>query len=106
MNETKQALEAVVALVHEVSDGDYLSRLANGQIIASKCATFVLYHGPQLAQALEDARRLDALERDVAIDGPLILHNGEGISPRRGLGLSNTNRTLRQAIDALTGDEA
>lgn len=52
---------------------------------------------------IEDARdsaRLDALEADIAAHGPIVLHNGEVCAAaRRGLGLSNTGRTLRQALD-------
>lgn len=50
--------------------------------------------------AERDSRRLDALEIEVAEGGPIVLHNGEGTA-HRGLGMANTGRTLRQAIDAL-----
>lgn len=56
----------------------------------------------------EDARRLDALESLVAAqpDRALLLHHGmrlRGAESHAGLGLSNTNRTLRQAIDQARG---
>lgn len=59
-----------------------------------------------IASSLEgqakDSARLDALERDIAEDGPIVLHNGEGTSGNyRGLGMANTGRTLRDAIDGL-----
>lgn len=62
----------------------------------------------QRAEAAEqDARRLDALEIDVAENGPLVLHNGEGTggSGYRGLGMANTGRMLRQGIDAIATTE-
>lgn len=51
-----------------------------------------------------DTRRLDALEAFVNREGGIVLHNGgvstHGRLPYPGLGLSNTGRTLRVAIDS------
>lgn len=56
-----------------------------------------------LEAAREDTERLDALEELVAEqrDKTLMLHHGRDPSSYAyaGLGLSNTGRTLRQAID-------
>lgn len=58
----------------------------------------------RMEAAEADTRRLDALEAEIMEDGPIALHNGEGPGGlHRGLGMANTGRTLRQAIDALTG---
>ena len=61
---------------------------------------------------MTDAERLDFLERDIKENGPLLLHNTTGSdSPDwagyrgRGLGLIPSNpRTLRQAIDSMSGE--
>src|SRR4029077_10003417 len=52
----------------------------------------------QLAELERDKARLDGLEREVE-DSPLLLHNGCVTKGFRGLGLKNTNRSLRKAID-------
>lgn len=49
-------------------------------------------------QAEADARRLDWLEAMGNLRGGLLLHN-EDNTGRVGLGLANTGRTLRVAID-------
>lgn len=57
----------------------------------------------RLTPGYTDAQRLDWLEKDVK-DEPLLLHNlglRENTHGFRGLGLSVTGRTLRQAIDQL-----
>lgn len=55
-----------------------------------------------------DAERLDALEAllNEQPDGMLLLHHGAGAGRGiAGLGLRNTNRTLRAAIDSARGAE-
>jgi hypothetical protein len=53
-----------------------------------------------------DAARLDALEKLVDDSGALLLHHGcESGRGFNGLGLRNTGRTLRQAIDQATSAE-
>lgn len=71
-----------------------------------------LYESKARGAAREDAERLDALEALVneQPDRALLLHHGLHIirsDERRyaGLGLSNTGRTLRQAIDQARGKE-
>ncbi len=59
-------------------------------------------HSAEIAGALRDAERLDALERllESTNDGMILLHNGNGAGRGiTGLGLQNTGRSLRQAID-------
>lgn len=55
-----------------------------------------------------DSERIDYLQRAVDVGGAILLHNGEGRgSGFVGLGLKNTGRTLRQAIDqCLEADQA
>jgi hypothetical protein len=65
-------------------------------------ANRILAIASSLEGQVEDSARLDALELDVAEEGPIVLHNGEGTSGNyRGLGMANTGRTLRDAIDGL-----
>lgn len=54
-NET--TLDDVLALLDQRTDGDYLSRLANGQSIATQCCQFLRAKGPEIKAAMEDARR-------------------------------------------------
>jgi hypothetical protein len=57
----------------------------------------------QAAVQLEDAARLDWLEQR-GNDGGLLLHAGnQDTGGRSGLGLINTGRTLRQAVDSARG---
>ena len=59
-----------------------------------------------LIELRRDAERLDALEAllNEQPDGMLLLHHGAGAGRGIvGLGLRNTNRTLRQAIDSARG---
>ena len=61
-----------------------------------------------LEAAREDAERLDALAAlvDAQPDKALLLHHGmhkQAEQKHAGLGLSNTRRTLRQAIDQARG---
>lgn len=63
---------------------------------------FLRTHSAEIAGALRDAERLDALERllESTNDGMILLHNGNGAGRGiTGLGLQNTGRSLRQAID-------
>jgi hypothetical protein len=60
---------------------------------------------PAHTSEARDSERLDWLERFTS-SSALLLHNGEGSgSGFTGLGLKNTNRTLRQAIDAAMRQE-
>lgn len=62
---------------------------------------------PEPARDAKDSARLDSLEADIAKYGPITLHNGEGIKAcQRGLGMANIGRSLRDAIDGMTGSDA
>ncbi len=48
----KAELARVMALLNVTTNGDYLSRLANGQSIATQCCEFLREHGPALDAAI------------------------------------------------------
>lgn len=91
--------EAVVKIVvHEgrVAAWELLAALPDG--------AHALYAAPQ--PDARDAARLDALEDFVRANNGIVLHNGGTHGNYAGLGLGNTNRTLRQAIDQMAGFDA
>ena len=65
--ELVERLEALVALASTVSDGDYLTRLNNGRLIALECAEFVQEHGPAIAAALREREAELSSLRDAPI---------------------------------------
>jgi len=54
----------------------------------------------ELAKAARDSERLDILEKEIK-QSPILMHNSGETCGYRGLGLANTGRSLRQAIDDL-----
>jgi len=50
-----------------------------------------------------DKKRLDWLEKMGSTSEGILLHSQAGTTGRLGLGLKNTGRTLRQAIDFAMG---
>lgn len=56
-------LRELLAKLDEHSDGDYLSRLANGACIASDCANLLREHGARL---LADSDALQRLRAEIA----------------------------------------
>lgn len=110
MNETKQALEAVVGLVGRwmQSGGTDHDAYQEG---CEQAFRLIRDHGPQLAQALEDARRYNALKPTMTAanfhpEDPDGLDLGEGVAlifmlPKGTAVYSN----LDTIIDALTAGE-
>jgi hypothetical protein len=85
----------------------FVQDLARGDITAPSADVPFLHR--DLAQLLRDheadAARLDALESFVQDNGALVLHRGLNFTHgAAGLGLSNTGRTIRQAVDQLRGE--
>jgi hypothetical protein len=82
---------------------DQVSKLAaHAQILSTLLAK---HSAEDAAVAGDDTARLDSLERliDQAPDKMLLLHHGNGVGKNiTGLGLGNTGRSLRQAIDGST----
>lgn len=68
---------------------------------------FLRTHHAELEAVVRDKQRLDFLQREVDQIGAYLLHNGQGSGKGfTGLGLKNTGRTLRQAIDQCLGADA
>lgn len=111
MNDTKQALEAVVGQIEHRPSGAYSYPSGLG----AEAVSVIARHGPALIAALEDARRLDALERGAftmyrtrdPAEGLLCDHvtivNEDAPGSRRGI----LRATVRAAIDAMAagGDQ-
>lgn len=64
-----------------------------------QAAEFLREFGGEIAGLAADKARLDALELYVHEYGGIILHDGNCDGDFGGLGLRNTGRTLRKAID-------
>lgn len=68
MSEIAKELGEVVAALENVTDGSYLERLANGQVIASQCVEFIRTRHAALAAMVADAERYRWI-RKLAADG-------------------------------------
>lgn len=105
-------VETLDAVMIEATMGEGSSAKPCKRMVASIATIIVQMRAEmgRLASLAADAERLDALEALVSQqpDRALLLHHGihivkEGQRRYAGLGLSNTSRSLRQAIDAAIG---
>jgi hypothetical protein len=66
-------LRGLLAKLDEHSDGDYLSRLANGACIASDCAAYLREHG---ARILADSETYTKAMNEISCCDDVVLSNG------------------------------